>query len=188
MLCYLYLARVDKGEFQSVSVAGQIIGTFLGKGQENRERDRSRKRKMERERRAQRVPLSLLVMRGCRGAVAAPNYYQAAATAGSNGPCRAPAQTHQCEEREREKGEATVAPLHPSHPLLRAAATLTGSHQLCLPHQLLRTEIAGWCVGAASVNMAGNVSQSLFMALAVCLSRNAGTTCLANEQMAQTKQ
>lgn len=128
-------------------------------------------------------------MRGCRGAVAAPNYYQAAATAGSKGPTGPQHKPTSVERnRERKKGEAIVAPLHPSHPFLPVAATLTGSHQLCLPHQLLRTQIAGWCVGATSVNMAGNVSQSLFMALAVCLSRNAGTTCLASEQMAQTKQ
>lgn len=170
----------------SLSLA-RSLALFWGKDK-NIERETEAEIGRLREKWAQRIPLSLLVMRGCRGAVAAPNYYQAAATARSNGLCRAAAQAHQCEEseRERKKGEAMVAPIHPSHPLLRAAATPIGLHQLCLPHQLPRTKIAGWCVGAASVNMAGNVSQSLFMA--VCLSRNAGTTCLANEQMAQTKQ
>lgn len=170
----------------SLSLA-RSLALFWGKDR-NIERETEVEIGRRREKWAQRNPLSLLVMRGCRGAVAAPNYYQAAATARSNGPCRAASEAHQYEERERErkKGEAIVAPIHPGHPLLLAAATPIGLHQLCLPHQVLWTEIAGWRVGAASVNMAGNVSQSLFMA--VCLSRNARTTCLANEQMAQTKQ
>ncbi len=132
VLCYLYLALVDKGEFQSVSVAAQIIGTFLRKGRENRERETEAERGRWRERRAQRVPRSLLVMRGCRGAVAAPNYYQAAATAGSKGPAgpqhkpSVERNTSVERNRERKKGEAIVAPLHPSHPLLPVAATLTG--------------------------------------------------------------
>lgn len=83
------------------------------------------------------------------------------------------------------QGRAHSHPTSPWSPVLHVAATLTGFHRLCLPQQLLRRKIAGWCVGAASVNMAGNVAQSLFMVLSVRLSRNAGTTCLANEQMDQ---
>ncbi len=49
VLCYLYLAWVDKGEFQSVSVAGQIIGNFLRKGRENRERQKQKEEDGERE-------------------------------------------------------------------------------------------------------------------------------------------
>lgn len=148
---------------------------------------------MEKERRAQHVSLSLLVMRGCRGAVAAPNYYQAAATTGSDamgptGSRHKPTSVKRMRERGRRERPQSAQFTPVTLCSVCASATLTGSHQLCLPHQLLRTQIAGWCVGAASVNMAGNVSQSLFMALAVCLSRNAGTTCLANEQMDQTKQ
>ncbi len=91
-----------------------------------KQRETEAERGRWRERRAQRIPRSLLVMRGCRGAVAAPNYYQAAATAGSKGPAGPQHKPSVERNRERKKGEAIVGPLHPSHPLLPVAATLTG--------------------------------------------------------------
>lgn len=92
----------------SLSLA-RSLALFWGKDR-NIERETEAEIGRRREKWAQRIPLSLLVMRGCRGAVAAPNYYQAAATAKSNGPCRAAAEAHQYEERERGKRERPQSP------------------------------------------------------------------------------
>lgn len=102
----------------SLSLA-RALALFWGKDR-NIERETKAEIGRRREKWAQRIPLSLLVMRGCRGAVAAPNYYQAAATARSNGPCRAAAEAHQYEEREREreeKGRGHSRPNSPRSPL-----------------------------------------------------------------------
>lgn len=96
-------------------------------------------------------------MRGWCGAVAAPNYYQAAATAWSRaepseGPCQAKGQALQC-------GEAAVAPLRPAH----CSVFWVHSHAkqpplqpailLLLPHQLLLLKLQG-SGGIMSVNNA----------------------------------
>lgn len=88
-------------------------------------------------------------MRGWCGAVAAPNYYQVAATAWSRaepseGPCQAKGQVLQCRE-------AAVTPLRPAHSLLsalgslpRQAAPAAACYTAAAASSTSLAEIAGW--------------------------------------------